>query len=120
MDSLPPDEPFKRSEWAAGAATGLELGGGGSLASISTSTYDTGKMPLRPPILPSNQLSSTLRVITTSSPFASESSRWVWATKLYLARAWPSWDLRGVVLAVSYVTIWKKIRKKNLEGRRYY
>lgn len=55
-----------------------------------TSTYETGKIPFRLAILPSNQLSSTRRVRTTSSPLCNESSMADWAWKLNLARAWPS------------------------------
>lgn len=87
IESLPPDEPFNSMECDAGAATGFEEGTGGSLGSINTSTYDTGNIPLRPPIFPSYQLSSTLLVITTNSPFARESSKCVCAMKLYFARA---------------------------------
>lgn len=42
---MPPAEPLSKSECAAGAATGFEVGGGGAWGSISTSTYDAGKIP---------------------------------------------------------------------------
>lgn len=44
-------------------------------------------MPLRLAILPSNQLSSTLRVKATNSPLFSDNSTPDWAWKLNLALA---------------------------------
>lgn len=55
-----------------------------------TSTYETGNMPFRLAIRPSNQFSSTRRVSTTSSPLFSDSSMADCAGKLNLARACPS------------------------------
>lgn len=52
-----------------------------------TSTYDTGKIPLRAPTRPSYQFWSTLRVNETNSPFFNDSSISDCATKLYLALA---------------------------------
>lgn len=64
---------------------------------LLTSTYDTGKMPLRLAIRPSNQLSSTRRVRLTSSPLFSDNSMADWAWKLNLARACPSTGFFGTV-----------------------
>lgn len=55
-----------------------------------TSTYETGKIPFWLATRPSNQLSSTRRVNTTSSPLCNDSSIADCAWKLNLARAWPS------------------------------
>lgn len=63
-------------------------------ATTLTSTYDTGKMPLRLAMRPSNQLSSTRRVRLTSSPLFNDSSIADWAWKLNFARAWPSAGFR--------------------------
>lgn len=57
---------------------------------LLTSTYETGKIPLRLAIRPSNQLSSTRRVNTTNSPLFNDSSMADCAWKLNLARACPS------------------------------
>lgn len=57
---------------------------------MHTSTYETGKIPFRLAIRPSNQLSSTRRVKTTNSPLLNDNSIADCAWKLNLARAWPS------------------------------
>lgn len=57
---------------------------------ILTSTYETGKIPLRFAMRPSNQFSSTRLVNTTNSPLHSDNSMADCALKLNFARACPS------------------------------
>ena len=104
------------NEWAAGAPIGFDETNGATVASDPmsvktwinstiktcqilirivylfklTSTYETGKIPFRLAIRPSNQLSSTRLVRLTNSPLFSDSSMADWAWTLNLARAWPS------------------------------
>lgn len=77
---------------------------------ILTSTYETGKIPLRFAILPSNQLSSTRRVSTTNSPLCSDSSIDDCAWKLNLARAWPSDGFLDAYRIPSFDTICVRVR----------
>lgn len=81
------------------------------IQSILTSTYETGKIPLRLAILPSNQLSSTRRVSTTNSPLCNDSSIADWAWKLNLARARPSVGFLFGHRTPSFEMIW--FRKPN-------
>ena len=78
----------------------------GVSGSMTTSTYEAGKIPCRPRIRPSYQFSSSRLINITLSPFRSDSSSGLCAVKLYLALAWPSLWPATSLASSSDVTTW--------------